>query len=121
MRICPHLSGNCLQDTDDDEHEMLPVAASAPDAAESITKKPEVFDLPANDIVDGYETLETKKLSNNQLKRIILLEQFKIVKLKRMKMERGVKATVANDGNDIEIEYIGFNETANDTTEPNVL
>lgn len=85
--------------------------ATRPVADMNITK-PEAFDLAANDIVDGYETLETKKLSNNQLKRVILLEQFKIVKLKRMKMERGLKTAVANDlsGNKIEIEYIGFND-----------
>lgn len=95
-----------------------------PDTAAGVREKPrenteespssnaETVHVDASSIVDGYETLETKQMTNNQLKRVILLEQFKILKLKRMKMERGLKTAAVSDGSKVEIEYVGFDNMA---------
>lgn len=42
----------------------------------------------AEDIVNRHETPETKLLSNEQLQRVVLLQQANVLRLKRMKLER---------------------------------
>lgn len=46
----------------------------------------------AEDILNRHETAETKLLSNEQLKRYVLLQQINVLRLKRIKLERELRS-----------------------------
>jgi hypothetical protein len=47
----------------------------------------------AEDSLNEYETDETKLLSTQQLQRLVMLEQVKVLRLKRMRMEKEAAQT----------------------------
>lgn len=57
----------------------------------------------AEDIVNRHETPETKLLSNEQLQRIVLLQQANVLQLKRMKLERELRMKPNENNNDYEL------------------
>lgn len=61
--------------------------------------------LSAQDVMMQHETSQTKVLSDEQLKRLILLQQLKVVELHRQKVERDLQTT----NNGVNFELIGFN------------
>lgn len=54
-------------------------------------------------ILDGYETDETKFLDNEQLKRLVLLKQIKVLNLQQQRLEGQVVAD-----KDVVFDFVGF-------------
>lgn len=73
------------------------------------------------DVLNQYETPETKSLSNEQLQRFVLLQQVKVLGLKRMKLEHDLQirgVTEAEGADKVEFEYINWDPSNNvDSTE----
>lgn len=76
------------------------------DRGNTLTVTDEV-QVKADDIVNLYETPQTKLLTNEQLQRIVLLQQLNVLDLQRKKLECDAKATTIV--NNIDFELIGFN------------
>lgn len=57
--------------------------------------------LTAEDIVNQHETAATKLLSNEQLQRVVLLQQANVLRLKRMKLEREMQMLASAGNNEL--------------------
>lgn len=63
-------------------------------------------------LLEGHETSETKLLSNEQLQRLVLLKQLKVLTLQQQRLER-LEKLVEVDGKEIDFEYIGWDKANN--------
>lgn len=64
----------------------------------------------AENILNQYETVETKLMSNDQLQRFVLLQKVHVLTLQRERLER---LNSIDDAKNVAINFIGFGDDAN--------
>jgi hypothetical protein len=68
----------------------------------------------AEDLLNGYETDETKLLSTQQLQRLVMLEQVKVLRLKRIRLEKeaaqttGAEIVIVSSQEQIDLFSFGY-------------
>lgn len=82
---------------------------NAGDGTDNIPVATNGFKLTSENIVEQYETPETKLLTDQQLQRVILLQQAKVLELQRKRLETDLQPDKSNE---IQFELIGFNQCA---------
>lgn len=62
----------------------------------------------ARQLLDEHETLQTKLLTNEQLQRLVLLKQVKVLTLQQQRLERLEGSVRIENEKDIAYEFIGW-------------
>lgn len=91
----------------DDEEDQTKSHETDLDEENSNDLQPPNLKLTAEQILNNLETDETKVLSNDQLKRYVLLQQVRVLTLQQKRLEH---LNNIHDGKDITIDFIGFEE-----------
>lgn len=97
-----------LQGADEDPVDHIVIQVPSLPTNEGIQNESSTneLQLSAQDVIMQHETEKTKLLTDEQLKRLVLLEQLKVLELQSKKLERYLQPR----GNDINFQLIGFNE-----------
>lgn len=74
-----------------------------PSSGEESRNAPKMNPLKAQEVLDQHETALTKLLTDEQLKRIVLLQQLKVLDLQRKRLEREMQTDTAG----LDFELIG--------------
>lgn len=93
----------------EEEEEPQPIDEEATVAP---TLQPTIEKLTAEQVLNNMETDETKVLSNEQLKRYVLLQKCRVLTLQQKRLEKLI--SVQNEKN-VTFDFIGFEDEISDT------